>query len=382
MVILKSIRDTSISSHFGNELPFSKERTKENYVLKSSKKYKARKIFVTDKLNNESIDFLNSMQGISKENVEKLEIDDYKNQKLHFEFKPFIVDHSILGATSYLIKGDFEVAYTGDLRFHGKRQEGSLNFFKNAKNARILITEGTRIGRDDDVNVSEEQVYENSYSIVSNSNGLVIADFSPRNFERLETFKKIAEKSSRELVITSKDAYYLDALDILNGSEMMRNLKIYSDYSLKEFKWQSIVFEKYLDNFIQPDKIKKNLSNYIICFSFYDLPKLLDIMPDCGDYIYSSSEAFGEEDIFSFERLVQWIKFFNFNMHGIKIYKNKIKFEKGLHASGHASKEDLIRAIDLMDPDLIIPVHTEKPEWFKENFDNVKLLENGKWNIF
>ncbi|MGC8620042.1 MAG: MBL fold metallo-hydrolase RNA specificity domain-containing protein [Thermoplasmata archaeon] len=377
LVILKSIRDTS-SAHLGNEIPYSKERIKDGFLLKASKNIIKRKMFVTDSLNDESINFLSSMNLTSKENENMAEIDDFKNHNLHFEFKPFIVDHSIPGATSFLIKADFEIAYTGDLRFHGKRKDGSMDFFKNAKNARILITEGTRIGRADDTNVSEELVYENSFSIINESNDLVISDFSPRNFERLETFKKIAEKTGRSLVITTKDAYYLDALDALNKTEMMKNLKIYSEYSLKENKWQSIIYDKYGGEYIYPNDIKNDPSNYILCFSFYDMPKLLDIMPNGGDYIYSSSEAFGEEDIFSFERLLEWIKFFNFKVHGIKIENNEIRFEKGLHASGHASKDDLIHAIDIMDPDLIIPVHTENPDWFLQNFENVKIIKNGK----
>ncbi|HEA70346.1 MAG TPA: hypothetical protein ENH98_00305, partial [archaeon] len=36
--------------------------------------------------------------------------------------------------------------------------------------------------------------------------------------------------------------------------------------------------------------------------------------------------------------------------------------EQGFHASGHASEDELVYIIDTIDPDIIIPVHTEKPE--------------------
>ena len=32
------------------------------------------------------------------------------------------------------------------------------------------------------------------------------------------------------------------------------------------------------------------------------------------------------------------------------------------HASGHVSKDDLIKFIELVNPDVIIPVHTDNPE--------------------
>jgi ribonuclease J len=42
----------------------------------------------------------------------------------------------------------------------------------------------------------------------------------------------------------------------------------------------------------------------------------------------------------------------------------KPQFIKGFHASGHLSQADLIKVIDEIDPEKIIPIHTEHPEWF------------------
>lgn len=30
----------------------------------------------------------------------------------------------------------------------------------------------------------------------------------------------------------------------------------------------------------------------------------------------------------------------------------------------------------MIDPDIVIPVHTDHPEWFSENFDNAVLLKD------
>jgi len=108
----------------------------------------------------------------------------------------------------------------------------------------------------------------------------------------------------------------------------------------------------------------------------------LDIKPKAGTYIYSSSEAFEEESEFDYLRLNNWLKFFNFEIIGFEIIEDetriKPQFMKGYHASGHVSKSDLIRVIETIDPDIIIPVHTDSPEWFSDNFENAVLLKDNE----
>lgn len=135
-------------------------------------------------------------------------------------------------------------------------------------------------------------------------------------------------------------------------------------------------------HYVTPTEISKNPEKYIMCFSFYDLKHLLDIKPIGGEYIYSSSEAFDEEQEVEFSRLSNWLEHFQMRVHGFKMEsegkKASPEFVKGFHASGHISEKDLEKAIDEVDPDLIIPVHTQLPEWFSSNFDKVLVPEEGK----
>jgi len=52
-------------------------------------------------------------------------------------------------------------------------------------------------------------------------------------------------------------------------------------------------------------------------------------------------------------------------------------FEREHHASVRASREDLAGVIDRIDPDLIVPIHTEAREWLADRFENVVLAEVG-----
>lgn len=61
---------------------------------------------------------------------------------------PYVVDHSVLGATGYIIStSSTTIVYTGDLRLHGKIADDSEKFIEAAANVEpdIMLCEGTRI---------------------------------------------------------------------------------------------------------------------------------------------------------------------------------------------------------------------------------------------
>jgi ribonuclease J len=105
---------------------------------------------------------------------------------------------------------------------------------------------------------------------------------------------------------------------------------------------------------------------------------LLDIKPEGGTYIYSGCEAFNEEMEIDFRRLWHWLRRFNIDPCGFSVDENEtLRFDGRYHASGHASGEDITWTIEQIDPDYIVPIHTEKRDWFAENFENVVLAEEG-----
>jgi len=309
---------------------------------------------------------------------------DLSANSTQFDITCYEVDHSIYGSSGYILSGDTTIAYTGDFRLHGKNADKSERFIKKAKNASILIIEGTRTSRED-VDQSEEEVYDNCLNVIQEAKGVVVADFSARNFERLELFEKIAKMSNREVVLPAKQVYLLKALEQVDGIDRTSEILVFDEYKSGKKYWEENFLKNQL-NYIDPKNIADSPEHYILCFSLYDIKHLLDIKPQNGTYIYSSSEAFEEESEFDFIRLNNWLKHFGFEVHGFEIIEKlgqqKPEFIKGFHASGHAAKSDLMRAIETIDPDYIIPVHTENPSWFKEHFDNTLLIKNGKKNNF
>lgn len=141
----------------------------------------------------------------ARKKLEPSQCTHYKDHDLPFDVTAYSVDHSIFGAVAYLLRGETSIAYTGDFRLHGKQEAATRKFVHAAKDASILIIEGTRAGSErSEVKTTEQSVCETCRDSVEQSDGLVIADFSARNFERLESFQDIADKTGREIVVTAK----------------------------------------------------------------------------------------------------------------------------------------------------------------------------------
>ncbi len=306
----------------------------------------------------------------------------YKVGNIEFEAIP--VDHSIFGATAFLFNlGDKSLVYTGDFRMHGMRDNLTSHFIKRLIQVKpdYLIVEGTNMSSDKSSvkgeRSSEQDVMENCLEAVKNAKGkLVIADFGPRNIERLNIFLKIAHQTDRKLVITSKDAFLLNAMRVVDeqipdiGTDSA--LYIYDEIKSSSQLWErDFIRAKFDGKYINAEEIRKNQDSFILAFSYFDLKNILDILPDGGIYIYSTCEAFTEEMMIDVWRLANWLERFDLEPVGFKFRKAgkkpedcQISFEKGYHASGHVSSDELIDLIHEVKPKAIIPVHTEYPQEF------------------
>ncbi len=302
-------------------------------------------------------------------------------------FKCWEVDHSIYGAAAFGFETeDGWVIYTGDFRSHGKRQAETKRFVREASSLDVaaLLIEGTRASRERAGEESEEEVLHNSLEAVEKEKNLVIADFQPRHIERLETFRKIAAESGRSLVITTRDAYLLEAVKSVDGVDRTRDVLIYQELKETKNTWERNILQKFEDRIVDPVDVAKNPDAYILSFSFWDMKNLLDIKPKSGTYVYSSSEAFTEEAEFDFLRLWEWLKLFNFRVIGFEIRQVngdlKPFFQPGYHASGHASGPELLQVIETIAPRVLIPIHTENPEFFTKEVRGTKVLlpRNGQ----
>jgi ribonuclease J len=313
--------------------------------------------------------------------------DLYKVQEIGgLSIEAFPVDHSVLGATAFAVRtSQGWVIYTGELRAHGKLSELTREFAEAARKLEplVLICEGTQV--ETERAIDEGTVQAKALETIRPCQTLVIADFGARNLERLLTFRQIAKECQRRLVVTSKDIYLLEAASL--ATEMVippdqdEVLMLYRETKKLE-GWEKSVFDRYRDRSVDPKELRANGADYILCFSYWDINELVEIDPEPGAlYLYSSSEAFDEEQRFDILRLRNWLSLFGMQPVGLPDAQTGkvLEAERGLHASGHIAGPHLLDIIRTINPQFVVPVHTESLEFFRRNIEpnRLRLPEKG-----
>ncbi|MFQ5872522.1 MAG: exonuclease [Dehalococcoidia bacterium] len=343
-------------------------------------------VFGHDRLNSEAHAFWTGTPGSRELEAELLRPADNVGG---LEVRCYPVDHSVPGAAAFAIKTSAGwIGYTGDLRLHGSKKALTEAFLRElaALKPTALLCEGTRTeaSGSEGVNYTEEDVEERSLQEIHRAKGLVIADFGPRNIERLQIFARIARGTGRGLVILPKDAYLLDSAHLADPQvpavDSFPELLVYDKPRVRPDRWERVTKGKHGDKLVSPEHIRGHQDQYILCFSFYDLNDLPSIRPREGSlYLYSSHEAFSEELRLDFQRLRNWIDHFDMRVVGLPLKQLEWQVPaegRGLHASGHASPEDLLRVAREISPVVLIPIHTTCPQFFVEGLAETRIKVN------
>jgi ribonuclease J len=355
------------------------EGWRQGAYVTSSREDRQRRFCIADKLelSEEAGKFWG--RAPRKKKLESQLLDDIG--RCSFNLRCFPVDHSIPGACSWGIETSSGwVIYSGDLRLHGGHGELTESMIREAAQLRprALILEGTNVNKTS--NVYEQEVYENGFKAINGAGGLVIADFSPRDVNRLLTFLHIARDTKRKLTILPKDAYLLKTMRLLEPEipdiAQEDTIAIYQKTTASKSpdSWLRSIYQDYFSKIVLAKDVSSNQGDFILCFSFWDLNELPSIQPRAGSlYVFSSSEPHNEEQEMDFWRLHHWLERFKLRAFGLPMYRNGKweipEEEKGLHASGHACGPDLLRIAREIHPEVLIPIHSEKPEFYVDNLN-------------
>ncbi|MHA1945949.1 MAG: MBL fold metallo-hydrolase [Candidatus Hodarchaeales archaeon] len=279
---------------------------------------------------------------------------------------PVHVDHSIPGSYGFIVenrKDDYVIAYSGDIRLHGWRKDLTRDFIKLAceKNVNTLLMEGTNVSEDFEMN--EEKVQKDVSEAIGNTDGLAIANYSLRDIDRFRSFYFSAKENSRKLLINFKQAHLLKTLQSDKNLDIPPledpTIEVYRRPKSRYYKWE----QEILDNseFSIIDSPNFNQEEYVFHCDFWNFTDLIDIQPHDASYFYSHGDPFSEEGIIDFNRMKEWVR------------KFKLKFYQ-FHASGHAPQSELKRIVESIAPEVVIPIHSEEPEKYKNLIDLPILL--------
>lgn len=319
----------------------------------------------------------------------------------------YSVDHSIPGSCAYIIEQDGRsIVYTGDFRRHGIHQDWVNKFVVAAKKANpvAIISEGTRVPSIDeyksddyeDDSQSEEEVKKMSGELIKHHDKLILFNCPSRNLDRILLYYELAKKNDRILAVTPKIHLYIQWFKKKLENFDEREIKdFYKEYDLPDDNddfisaylprkgWGKFELQDYNKherdilnegNYVNFKNLKAEPEKYLMYLDYYTINELIDLdqRHDSILFINSTTDPFNEEMVIQEKKLNAWL-----NKFGV------IKTET-IHSSGHINVNDLIDTLSSIQPDSIIPVHTENPETFKEFglSSNIIIPEKRKVYLF
>ncbi|MGH9107607.1 MAG: MBL fold metallo-hydrolase [Acidimicrobiales bacterium] len=233
------------------------------------------------------------------------------------------VDHDVPGASGYLVRtDDGTVAYSGDLRLHGRHPERSLRFAECAAGAAALVVEGTTLSGNPAAPPGPEARVEAAYSeLLACTPGLVLLALYPRDIERVEAFVRIAAAHGREVLWPAKTAAFLAAYGLAGV--------------------------RALDE-VAMGQVRSTPAGFAVQVALEELDRLLDLPLGPGSvFVHANGEPLGPFQR-TWDLLQAWLAHLKVPFYSIG-------------TSGHATPADLDRVVDLVGPATVYPVHTADP---------------------
>ncbi len=315
-------------------------------------------------LNEKSKEFLDDLYKIGHD-VFMGQKRDYKTVKenesfYHGDFKitNLLVDHDVLGAGSFLIEtDDLTLFYSGDLRIHGIHYNRTFQMieFLKTKNVDVAIFEGVSVSFIDDdykiiptSKVNELDMEENFYKLVEKNvkeEGIL---FNPyiMGIERLYSLFILAKKKNKEVCLTNDFAYLAN--------------KYYPEFDFKILENDEFNLGKDIVSF-------KDINKDVIAIFDYNKKEMYPNLEGFA-LLQTGGEPLGDFD-------PRWNDLISYcDNKKINLYK--------LGSGGHAFAENLIYILEEINPKIVMPLHSFKPELV--NSDKVKqiMVEENKEYIF
>ncbi len=371
--IARAMQVTGMAS-LERELVYVSERADKGGILESARgeAYRLRPfLFLEGSLAAGGRGFWESAGSGTRKAIQPASAEAFPGRVAGLPVRFWPVDHSIPGAVGYAIETRAGwVGYTGDIRFHGRRggQTRAFQAGLTALHPRALLCEGTHL-ESSSGRISEDQILARVVEILGRYRGqLAIADFGPRNVERLQVFLDAAHQTGRTLLLQPKDAYLLRAMhlaepDLFPAPDGGPHIGLFDDPKAAPRPWERETREAWSAPIVCAGTVSEKPGDYLLADSLWDLNDLPDLEGITGGvYLFSNSRAYDDEQAADLDRLRNWVRWLGLDLIGDPDDKQS----PCLHASGHACGEELSEFVRSVHPEILIPIHTEDPDWWKE----------------
>jgi ribonuclease J len=297
-----------------------------------------------------------------------------------FTITAYLVDHSAADAYAFLIEAEGKrLFYSGDLRSHGRKGKLFENLVKRPiRDIDLLFLEGTMLHRNNDLFPDETAVENTIFQTIQQQKNISFLLSSSQNIDRIVSAHRACKRASKLLVIDIYTAWVLEQLrQITQNTPAMDwpEIRVFASHS-------------------QDERLKAN-PDY-----FGDFRKRLYLQRVKREELHATPESFlyfGKMSSFhlidEFKNAAapvnviysQWLGYLDgkhadyYGSDQIAAYRSDpaVNFVYA-HTSGHAPVEDLKKLATALKPRMLIPIHTEHAERFRDHFDNVTLIRDNE----
>ena len=280
-----------------------------------------------------------------------------------FQVMPIVIDHSAFDAYAFRIEADeVKVFHTGDFRTHGFRSKNIpkvIGLFIGKVD--YVVCEATNINRPNTAQMSEREL-QRQFKDDFRANKYNVVYPSSTNIDRLFSLYHAA--------LSAKLPFYVDSYQ-----------KRIMDIARKDIIWGKSKFYQYKSQ--PPTELLHDGAEFRVT------PKFKDYLAKRGYVLIARANRY-------FDRLIEqmpsegrktYLSMWNGYVDKTKAaYNQKLAQSLGndyilRHTSGHCDMLSLEKLIAMLQPKAIIPIHTDNPSAFADQFHDrwqVQLLHDGE----
>lgn len=260
---------------------------------------------------------------------------------------PYAIDHSACDSYMFLLEADGKrVLYTGDFRLHGVRSKGMDKILeKLIRKVDVVVTEGTTLSRPSGTVETEWDLQERLRAYLKKYK-YVFALCATTNLDRIFAFARAVPRGKYSLC----DRYQYQLAETVST-----HWKKYSSfYEMPKLTWyREFPMEKY-----------QKLGGLLFVRANRDFEQIVrQIDPSQSIMLYSMWDGYRTKEN---SKLPDFLA-----LAGTW---------EPLHTSGHAAAADIRHVIEKVNPEIVIPIHTDAPEQLRRICPNrtVVLLQDGE----
>jgi ribonuclease J len=292
-----------------------------------------------------------------------------------FRITPYLVDHSAFDSYSLLVEVDGKrLLYTGDFRGHGRKAALFERLVSDPPiPIDVLICEGTHVRPDaalDDLGCPSEADLELELAALERSTQGAVAVFgSAQNVDRLVTVYRAARRSGRSLVTDLYTATVAAATRPTIPQRGFASYRVYVPQRQRVLVKTSRQFDRVTEIRgirIFTDELAASPGRFLLYVPSSTAHELLR----CGVIDHSSQALWSMWDGYLAEPSSVRLQ--------AALAASGVPF-RSLHTSGHATVTDLRRLVAALDPDHVVPIHTDAPDGFARLFPHVSAHPDGTW---